>query len=500
MRPYRVNTRKEAAVAAGNTQRIPAREGWSLLARMVATLTVVVGVGAIAAADYPAGAASAGVNGKIAFRSDRDGNAEIYAMNPDGSGVTNLTQSPARDLSPAWSPGGSKIAYMTDLHDPGSNLQDYYVMNADGSGPTRLTHNSGVLRPPRPTWSPNGSRVAYTSNNPGRFEIWVMNADGSDQTQLTEGEDWSPEWSPDGSKITYTHRVNFPDDDVYVMNPDGTGRTNLTTNPAADFGSSWSPDGQKILFASDRDGDTEVYVMNADGSGQTRLTESPGNDVSPVWSPDGLRIAFASDRDGNLEIYVMNPDGSSPTRLTNNPASDGVPHWQTLAPPPFPQPPPPPPAKPRYALTVVKSGTGAGTIRSLPGIDCGADCAEDYDAGTTVTLIATAAAGSRFGTWGGACSGISTTCTLTVDTAETVNAVFIRSVVVTPRRCIVPRVTGLPLSRARARIRRANCAIGRVRYAYASRPRGRVIAQHPRPGTRLRRGGRVNVRISRGRR
>jgi Tol biopolymer transport system component len=83
-----------------------------------------------------------------------------------------------------------------------------------------------------------------------------------------------------------------------------------------------------MAFTSSRDGNQEIYVMNADGSGQTNLTNHPALDMDPSWSPDGTRIAFSSTRDdGNGEIYVMNADGSGQTRLTNNPAPDWYPSW-----------------------------------------------------------------------------------------------------------------------------------------------------------------------------
>jgi Tol biopolymer transport system component len=78
----------------------------------------------------------------------------------------------------------------------------------------------------------------------------------------------------------------------------------------------------KIIFTSDRDGNDEIYVMNTDGSGQTNLTNNPATDSRPAWSPDGLKIVFTSSRDDNSEIYVMNADGSGQTRLTTNPATD----------------------------------------------------------------------------------------------------------------------------------------------------------------------------------
>jgi len=83
----------------------------------------------------------------------------------------------------------------------------------------------------------------------------------------------------------------------------------------------------KIAFASGRVGDDEIYVMNADGSNQTRLTNNPGCDEGPCFSPDGNKIAFKCDCVGDDEIYVMNADGSNQTRLTNNSAWDGSPSW-----------------------------------------------------------------------------------------------------------------------------------------------------------------------------
>jgi Tol biopolymer transport system component len=117
------------------------------------------------------------------------------------------------------------------------------------------------------------------------------------------------------------------DDEVFVMNADGSSLTQVTNNSAGESPSGWSPDGQKILFSSDRDGNVEVYVMNADGTGQTRLTNNAASDSEAVYEPAGTRIAFTTDRDGNTEIYAMDADGSNPTNLTNHAAADGSPDW-----------------------------------------------------------------------------------------------------------------------------------------------------------------------------
>ena len=85
-----------------------------------------------------------------------------------------------------------------------------------------------------------------------------------------------------------------------------------------------------IAFASKRDGNEEIYVMNADGSNVIRLTKNTVFDRNPAWSPDGKKIAFASGRDGDREIYVMNSDGSNLIKLTDNTTEDGSPSWMLV--------------------------------------------------------------------------------------------------------------------------------------------------------------------------
>ena len=264
----------------------------------------------------------------IAFASDRDGNAEIYVMNADGTGQTRLTDNSADDWLPSWSPDGRRIAFYSKR----DGNREIYVMNADGSGQTRLTDNPAEDR--EPSWSPGGRRIAFMSNRDGNREIYVMNADGSGQTRLTDNDatDAAPSWSPDGRRIAFVSGRDGNFGEIYVMNADGTGVTRLTDNPAYDWHPSWSPDGRRIAFVSSRDGNREIYVMNADGTGQTRLTDNSAFDRWPSWSPDGRRIAFTSWRtswlDGNSEIYVMNADGSDVTRLTDNSAYDCCPSWR----------------------------------------------------------------------------------------------------------------------------------------------------------------------------
>jgi TolB protein len=167
-------------------------------------------------------------------------------------------------------------------------------------------------------------------------DLYVVDANGSGRRAVVRaaGPQFDADWSPDGTRIVYRdsrHGVNV-DDEIYVAGVDGTGETNLTDDPANDWSPVWSPDGESIAFASDREGELRIFVMAADGSGVRRVTEIWGE--YPAWSPDGERIAFASYAGGtgptgdpNYDLFVVGADGSGLRRLTESPATDMYPTW-----------------------------------------------------------------------------------------------------------------------------------------------------------------------------
>ncbi len=169
---------------------------------------------------------------RIAFASNRDGNGDIYLMDPDGSNVTRLTNDPAGARDPAWAPDGVRIAFAS-FRDGGPGI---YVMNADGSDVVRLTNEDDV----NPAWSPDGQRIAFTSfRDPSATSIYVMNADGSGVTRLTtDADDQNPTWSPDGQSIAFERSggestsgctTSLPG--IFVMRADGSGARLLTCFP-----------------------------------------------------------------------------------------------------------------------------------------------------------------------------------------------------------------------------------------------------------------------------
>ena len=308
--------------------------GLVLVAALVAVMLVLV------AATRPAEAAFPGSNGKIVFHSNRSivtgdpstTDAEIFSVNPNGTGLTQLTVNASEDYNPAWSPNGLAIAFVRREGD-----DEIYRMAATGSNQRPLTANEA--RDNEPTFSPDGKKIAFTSDRNANFdtEIYTMSSsNGANVVRLTRnsGNDQSPAWSPNGKKIAFVsdRNANF---EIYTMKPTPEGRENRPVNLsrhtlATDLSANWSPDGRRIVFTSLRgiSGDYEIYTMGANGAQPTPLTENTTDDFSPAFSPDGTKIAFNANRDANGEIYVMNSNGTSPQNLTTSPANDNEPDWQ----------------------------------------------------------------------------------------------------------------------------------------------------------------------------
>ena len=248
---------------------------------------------------------------------------------PDGSGYYEVSSTDAIEF------GNSgllfKLTY-SNIVEKGLALPLHFDSSIYSSG-KQLTYAGQIHVGERP-------RIAFVSDRDGDNEIYVMDADGTGVVQLTDNsvDDWSPRWSPDGNRIAYTSG-SWPDYDTYVANADGTGVVRLTNNSGYSSFRGWSPDGSRIAYHLDRNGgeynaeDMDIYVANADGTGAVRVTDNSGYNSFSRWSPDGSRIAYISDRDGgeynseDTEIYVMNADGSGIVQLTDNSGYDSFGGW-----------------------------------------------------------------------------------------------------------------------------------------------------------------------------
>jgi Tol biopolymer transport system component len=301
-----------------------------LLDRPLLILTLIAAV-AITAACKNGDEAPSPVE-HIAFLSDRDGNEDVFVMNADASELTNVSNTPADEIAFAWSPDGSRIAIISGSEGDTGNSSDVegklYSVNTEGRDLIQVADGAAE---DSPAWSPDGSRLAFTSHREGNNEIYVVNADGSGATNITQNDadDHAPIWSRDGLQIAFLSASEDGQEDLYTMNADGSDRRNLTRHPAEYCCAIWSPDGSRIAFTSNQDGgfDSDIYIMNSDGSGVVRLTDGPGDKRDPAWSPDSSRIAFESVRDEPsgyvADVYMAKPDGSQLINLTDDPSADG---------------------------------------------------------------------------------------------------------------------------------------------------------------------------------
>jgi Tol biopolymer transport system component len=292
---------------------------------------------------------------KIVFVSYRDGISDIFLMNGDGSGQTNLTNSGLEDRDPIFFPQGERILFSRDYN--------YFTMNLDGSEIVQLTNDNTEIHRRSHVITPDGSKIVYIlGDDMGMYShIYIMDMDGSNPTNLSgnSSNNMSPDISPDGSIIVYSSDSNitttdlignnktvlsvgtYPkfspdgqlilyeyDGNLFTMNIDGSNQIQLTSD-GSNIEPLFSPNGDKIIFRGHILGYYELYSMNPDGSDVTNLTNSPFQDLGPDFSPDGEKIVFVSKRDGNFdEIYLMNSNGSDPINLTNQNSDDMNPRFQ----------------------------------------------------------------------------------------------------------------------------------------------------------------------------
>jgi hypothetical protein len=300
------------------------------------TVVLAVVVCAFACAT-PAHATFPGTNGKLLF--SHAGSDCLSLINPDGTGETTTPLCFGFHGGfgrPRLSPTGTRVAYNDCDH-----LCDFGVLtvNLDGTDP-QSGYYAALQDVSSQAWSPDATRIVegaedFDAEGNTYSDVSTVPATGGPpyphQTVVSHScphpDSSCPiytrlDWSPDGSKIA----IATP---VQVVNSSGGPETTLTDN----FGSqpSWSPDGRKIAFQDLHDGKGEIYVMNADGSAKTNLTNAPGNaDTDPFWSPDGSTIAFR--RDGG--VWTMNADGTNQVMVATGTLWD----WQSIPVTAYPRP------------------------------------------------------------------------------------------------------------------------------------------------------------------
>lgn len=248
---------------------------------------------------------------KIAFVSKKAGKKDVYMADFDGYGATRVTSTQGEILlSPALSPDGRKLAYLTYTRGmPALHIKEL------SSGKIVAVTRKGVKIDP--SWRSGSSELATTFSFEGNQELYLMRSDGSITRRLTRhGKiDLSASFSPDGRKMAFvSDRHGKPQ--IFIKNLNSGSVRRLTFEGDYNTQPEWSPVGDKIVYTTmQKNGEINIFTINADGTGLKQLTYRTRHNEAPSWSPDGTMIVFSSDRSGAKKLYVMNSDGRNQRSL-----------------------------------------------------------------------------------------------------------------------------------------------------------------------------------------
>lgn len=294
-----------------------------------------------------------GDDGRLAFASE----GEIYLVDPDGGGLTQLTYSGpgVYNYQPALSPDGTRVAFASISGDKSS----IKVVDTNGGNLRSLTSNA-LSHDSEPAWSPDGSKVAFVrgfdptadgvaNHTTCGFEIYAVDVDDGHEVSLTRGLGGTdPSWSPDGERVAFAsdREGSF---DIYTMTADGEDVKRLTAEEGNEAEPAWSPDGKVIAYAGDlvdvsfycgfahtglargpNPTGPDIYVISSEGTEQERLTFTEDS-IEPAWSPDGVSLAFVSWRGDAPQVYVLHSPGKRAHAITSDPAHKSSPSWGRAA-------------------------------------------------------------------------------------------------------------------------------------------------------------------------
>ena len=277
----------------------------------------------------------------IVFTSERDDQRELYLIQPDGRGLTRLTEHESVDSDPAFSPDRTMVAFRS--RRDGSS--DIFIMPADGS-----TEPVNIFPDPadsfedefQPKWHPDGLQLAVFTDRflppmgscraqAGVHHLAFIPLDAErptiDHFNDLAGEQESLTWSPDGSSLAFGSICTGNHVQIQRWNA-ASGQVSALTAP--EFGAAgpdYSPNGRFLAFAASRDGPSDIFILDLQTGELRNLTQSQTKDRQPSWSPDGTQIAFTRNVDGNDDIYILTVDTSVIQRITTDPARDILADW-----------------------------------------------------------------------------------------------------------------------------------------------------------------------------
>ena len=270
---------------------------------------------------------------KILFASSRDGNRDVYIMNPDGSGQVNLTQHPADDQQAVWSPTGEQILFISDRGHKVWGTWDLYLMDPDGKNVRRVFKKEAFRN--SSTWSPDGKQIAYENSDwdTGESHIYIATLGEQEEEHIVEG--FAPAWSPNGRELAYVAYI-LTARRVTLIDIRTRKQERLLPRKATAWqnGPSWSAAGDKLAFSWNThkvppveagrpiwdawETTQTIYIVNRDGTGLKQLVDEAGPYAQyPALSPNGEKVLYTQEINGRQQIFKLDMNSGITAQLTH---------------------------------------------------------------------------------------------------------------------------------------------------------------------------------------
>lgn len=261
-------------------------------------------------------------NTKIAYSSkvSKKGAQSLYVMDMDGFNNQRITKDSSMNISPAWSPDGTKLTYTSYVH----GYPDIYTVDLTSGHVRQLTNNKSTNI--TPAWSPSGDIIMYSSARNRDPDLYIVNPNTGAERPFSPafGIDLGARFSPEGNEIVFASERGG-NLNIYRQSINGGVAKKLTFHGYQNDAPDWSPDSTKIAFHGRSGGTYDIFTMNSDGTNLQRLTVGAGSNEHPRWSPDSRYIVFSSTRDGHPAVYVMRFDGANPIKISKG--NGELPAW-----------------------------------------------------------------------------------------------------------------------------------------------------------------------------